>query len=213
MIALSILQIDISICYKSERSIKVSYETKKANKRRKKIPLFRDRAFVGKGIDIGCGRDILNRKVFKKITSIEGFELADGNAQYIHKHKEKESYDFVYSSNCLEHMDEPLDALRSWYSLVKPGGYLIFTVPDEDLYEQGVFPSRYNYDHKWTFTIYKKKSWSVKSINTVDLVRELPGCKVLRMSVIDTNYDYSKKGEDQTRGKAEAIIEVVIQKH
>jgi SAM-dependent methyltransferase len=190
----------------------MSYETKKANKRRKKMPLFKDKAFVGKGIDIGCGKDILDRKVFKKITSIEGFELADGNAQYIHKHKEKESYDFVYSSNCLEHMDEPLDALRSWYSLVKLGGYLIFTVPDEDLYEQGVFPSRYNYDHKWTFTIYKEKSWSEKSINIVDLVRELFCCKVHRITVVDTNYDYTKFDVDQTQGKAEAFIEVLLQK-
>jgi hypothetical protein len=27
-------------------------------------------------------------------------------------------------------------------------------VPDEDLYEQGVFPSTFNADHKWTFTVY-----------------------------------------------------------
>lgn len=190
----------------------MSYETKKANKRRKKSYLFKQKAFVGKGIDVGCGRDILSKKVFKKITSIEGFEPEDGDAQHIHKYREKESYDFVYSSNCLEHMDEPASALKSWYSLVKPGGYLIFTVPDEDLYEQGVFPSRYNDDHKWTFTIYKQKSWSPKSINIVDLVRELQECKVLRMLVADTNYDYSKSDVDQTRGKAEAFIEVVIQK-
>lgn len=190
----------------------MSYETKKANKRRKKSYLFKQKAFVGKGIDVGCGRDILSKKVFKKITSIEGFEPEDGDAQHIHEYREKESYDFVYSSNCLEHMDEPASALKSWYSLVKPGGYLIFTVPDEDLYEQGVFPSRYNDDHKWTFTIYKQKSWSPKSINIVDLVRELQGCKVLRILVADTNYDYSKSDVDQTRGKAEAFIEVVIQK-
>ena len=71
----------------------MSYETKKANRRRKQMPLFKDRAFVGKGIDVGCGRDILSKKVFKKISSIEGFETKDGDAQHIHKYREKESYD------------------------------------------------------------------------------------------------------------------------
>lgn len=190
----------------------MSYETKKANKRRKQMPLFKDRAFVGKGIDIGCGRDILNKKVFRKITSIEGFEAEDGDAQHIHQYREKESYDFVYSSNCLEHMDDPVCALKSWYSLVKPGGYLVFTVPDEDLYEQGVFPSRYNYEHKWTFSIYKEHSWSPKSINILEILSELKSCEILKVGIVDTNYDYSKKDEDQTRGKAEAFIEVVLQK-
>jgi len=109
-------------------------------------------------------------------------------------------------------LDEHANALRSCYCLVKPGGYLVFTVPDEDLYEQGVFLSRYNNDHKRTFTIYREKSWSTKSVNIVDLVKELQVCKVLRMTVVDTNYDYSRSGVDQTRGKAEAFIEVVIQK-
>ena len=38
-------------------------------------------------------------------------------------------------------------------------------VPDEDLYEQGQFPSTYNVDHKWTFTILKTTSWSPCSLN------------------------------------------------
>lgn len=33
-----------------------------------------------------------------------------------------------------------------------------FIVPDADLHEQGVFPSRFKSDHKTTFTIYKISS-------------------------------------------------------
>lgn len=190
----------------------MSYETKKANKRRKKSYLFKERVFVGKGIDIGCGRDLLNKSIFKKITFIEAFDHDDGDAQHIDQYREKESYDFVYSSNCLEHMEDPIAALKGWFALVKEGGHLVFTVPDEDLYEQGVFPSRFNPDHKWTFTIFKESSWSSKSINILDLLKDLEHCKIIKIELVDTYYDYSKKNEDQTRGKAEAFIEVVLQK-
>jgi len=37
-------------------------------------------------------------------------------------------------------------ALREWFQLVKPGDHLIVIVPDEDLYKQGYFPSRFNAD-------------------------------------------------------------------
>jgi SAM-dependent methyltransferase len=192
--------------------MKMSYETKKASKRRKKIQMFRERIFVGKGIDIGCGKDILNRRIFQKITLIKPFDIENGDAQYINKFEPENSYDFVHSSNCLEHMNDPLIAIKNWFSIVKERGYLIFTVPDEDLYEQGFFPSKYNYDHKWTFTIYKQKSWCSKSINILDFLMGLKNCKIITIGIIDTNYDYAKKNEDQTRGEAEAFIEVVIQK-
>jgi hypothetical protein len=50
---------------------------------------------------------------------------------------------------------------------------LIAVIPDEDLYEQGVFPSTYNPDHKWTFTMHKVHSWSDKSINLMPLLAEM----------------------------------------
>jgi hypothetical protein len=62
-------------------------------------------------------------------------------------------------------------------------------VPDEDLYEQGVWPSIFNDDHKHTFTIRKAKSWSPKSINVVDLI-DLYGVKPIKIELVDTNYDY-----------------------
>jgi hypothetical protein len=50
-------------------------------------------------------------------------------------------------------MANPESALSQWWSLVKPGGYLIVVVPHEDLYEQGIWPSRFNSDHKATFQL------------------------------------------------------------
>src|SRR4051794_15690432 len=83
---------------------------------------------TGKGIDIGCGRD----PVFP---GVRGFDVADGDANCITKFV-SDTFDFVYSSHCLEHMHEPAAALAEWWKLVKPGGVLVVIVPDEDLYEQ-----------------------------------------------------------------------------
>lgn len=193
----------------------MSYETQKANRRRKKTFLFKERVFVGKGIDIGSGKDLLKKRGFKNISSIEPFDIEDGDAQYINQYRTENSYDFVYSSNCLEHMKNPHEALKNWFSLVKENGYLAFTVPDEDLYEQKSFPSRFNPTHLWTFTISKENSWSPKSINILDIIKELDNCMIFKIELVDTGYDYSaEQGIDQTKGKkgAEAFIEVVLQK-
>ncbi|AOS44549.1 hypothetical protein Verru16b_01612 [Lacunisphaera limnophila] len=40
------------------------------------------------------------------------------------------SYDFVLSSHCLEHVANPLAALREWRRVVRPGGHLVLLLPD-----------------------------------------------------------------------------------
>jgi len=196
-------------------------ESARANRRRASSHLWQ-RVLSGRGIDIGCGDDPVNREgKFPGITSLDTFDITDGDASYVTRYKQQESYDFVYSSHCLEHLVSPFGAIREWWALVKVGGYLAFQVPDEDLYEQGVFPSRWNGDHKHTFTMYKgsnpqDKSWSPLSVNVLDLVRTLPGVKVWLLQLCDHNYDYSKKDTDQTfealPGGAEVNIEVILQK-
>ncbi|MEG1718187.1 MAG: methyltransferase domain-containing protein [Bacteroidales bacterium] len=140
--------------------------------------------FQGKGIDIGCGPDPITPEVQK-------FDINDGDANKITEYV-KDSFDYVFSSHCLEHMIQPMDALKEWWKLVKQDGYLIFTVPDEDLYEQGVFPSRFNKDHKATFTISKRKSWSSVSYNVLDMVNQLDNVELIKIELQDLNYDRSE---------------------
>lgn len=136
----------------------------------------------GRGIDIGCGNAPIR-------DDVDRFDRTEGDAEkigdYVHK-----LYDFVFSSHTLEHMTDPFSALEGWFSLVKPNGYLVLTVPDEDLYEQGLFPSIFNGDHKHTFTISKTCSWSPVSVNVVDLVKKLNG-SVEIMALQDDGYDRS----------------------
>lgn len=138
--------------------------------------------FTGEGLDIGCGKD----PIFE---NAQRFDQVHGDANHITKYIEKQ-YDYVFSSHCLEHMQDPKACIQEWYQLVKPGGYLIILVPDEDLYEQGCFPSRFNDDHKWTFTISKSRSWSPKSLNVLDLAHSLKG-QIMSLELQDHNYDYS----------------------
>jgi len=159
----------------------------------------------GKGIDIGCGNDPI-------FPNVKQFDIDDGDANEISKYVNEE-FDFVFSSHCLEHMYNPYKTIQEWWKLVRGGGYMYVLVPDEDLYEQGVFPSTYNGDHKHTFTIYKKHSWnSSLSVNIFDLIKTLRYAKIIKVELQDKNYDYTKNREDQTRKDALAQICFILKK-
>ncbi len=137
----------------------------------------------GRILDIGAGLDPITKNAIV-------FDKPQGDAQDIHKFFPENSFDTVFSSHCLEHMVDPVSAITHWYSLVKSGGHLIVIVPDEDLYEQGHFPSIFNHDHKATFTLSKSKSWSPVSINCLDLCLKLGG-KIKYLAQQSDDYDFS----------------------
>ena len=152
-----------------------------ASKTKEILNEFEINLFNGKGIDIGCGLDPI-------MPTARPFDMVDGDANEITKYVDEE-YDYVFSSHCLEHMHNPIDAIQEWWKLVKKDGHLIFTVPDEDLYEQGYFPSLFNDDHKSTFTISKHKSWSSNSFNILDLINGLPNGELLKIEIQDCDYN------------------------
>jgi SAM-dependent methyltransferase len=178
---------------------------------------FASRWFVGVGLDVGAGPDslALYAELFPRIKNVLPYDEAEGDAQVL-DNVEDDSFDFLYSSHCLEHLDDPYVAMENWIRVVKPGGHLIVDVPDEDLYEQGVWPSRYNTGHKTTWTIDKEESWSPVSINVLDLARRFRGSVLpLKIEVLDQGYRTSLwgRGIDQTRFPvAEAAIEFVLMK-
>ncbi|HPI41412.1 MAG TPA: methyltransferase domain-containing protein [Pseudobdellovibrionaceae bacterium] len=135
---------------------------------------------TGSGIDIGCGADPI-------LQSARAFDQIHGDANQISKYI-PEKFDYIFSSHSLEHMLDPLLALEDWLKILKPAGYLVVLVPDEDLYEQGNFPSRFNRDHKHTFTIQKSKSWSPKSHNILELVKKL-NVELIMIELQEDNYD------------------------
>ena len=178
-------------------------ETSKARARRAAEGCY-DSIFRGHGIDIGCGDDPVTPDCL-------AWDMPQGDAQEL-PGIPPYSFDWVYSSHCLEHMRDPIRAISRWWEVLKPNGFLFVVVPDEDLYEQGFWPSRFNADHKWTFTIHKFVSWSPVSVNVADLVAGLPKHMVLWMRQIDAGYEHSTEVWDRTAGNAEAHIEVLLRK-
>lgn len=190
-------------------------EMQKAVSRRLQDSRFTRKYFVGNGIDIGAGDDGFHKYVelFPLVTSIKSWDIPDGDAQYLADVPDNH-YDFAVTSHCLEHMTVPHIAVANWIRVIKSGGHLIITVPDEDLYEQRLWPSRYNYDHKHSFTIQKHKSWCPKSINIVDLLRKFSEqVLVHKIELLDNFYLTTVGNIDQTRYYAsECAIEIVLKK-
>lgn len=189
--------------------------TSSAAIRRMSDPNFMRRYFTGSGIDIGGRLDPLSHyaEFFPLMTAIRAWDLADGDAQFMNGVADG-SFDFVYSSHCLEHLNDPREGLANWFRILKPGGYLVVTVPDEDLYEQGQFPSSFNTDHKWTFTVFKKSSWSNRSLNLLSLFIDLgEACDVQKIERLDLNFRYDLPRFDQTMTNfSECGIEFIIRK-
>lgn len=190
-------------------------ECSKSIQRRLADSNFIRRYFVGNGLDIGGKPDplALYKEFFPLMSEVRTWDWEDGDAQYLEGVADA-SLGFIHSSHCLEHLVDPTEGLRNWFRVVREGGYLIITVPDEDLYEQGVFPSTFNRDHKWTFTVFKTKSWSDRSINLIDMIRELsPAADVIKIEQLNASYRFDLPRFDQTLTPVgECGIEVIMRK-
>lgn len=81
-----------------------------------------------------------------------------------------QSCDAVFSSHLLEHIpyENVPNVLVEWFRVIKPNGYLILYLPDEDTYpkvgEEGANP-----DHKFNVN-YNKIVWPMKDVGGWDLV-------------------------------------------
>lgn len=196
------------------------HESSKAIFSRLKDARYATRYFVGNGIDIGAGPDALGQygEFFPLMKSCRAWDMPDGDAELLATVADA-SFDFVHSSHCLEHMRNVAVALDNWLRVLKPGGHLVCLVPDEDLYEQGQFPSVFNGDHKHTFTIHKTASWSNHSINLTELLSNTY-CEILikKIELLDATYRYrlpdliGKRIDQTLTPVGECAIEFVVKK-
>ena len=190
-------------------------ETSKAVIRRLHDSRFASRYFVGHGIDIGCGDDSLIKyqQQFPLITDVKSWDIPDGDAQYMQTVQDN-TFDFVHSSHCLEHVRDPYEAFRNWIRICKPGGHIVTTIPDEDLYEQGQWPSTYNGDHKTSWTIAKTESWSPVSNSVMAFLFSFADqVEVLKVELVDSSFQYNQARYDQTAfGISECAIEFIVRK-
>ncbi len=139
--------------------------------------------FAGKTvIDVGCGFDPVVPWAFP-------FDHAHGDANLLATYFPPATFDVVHSSHCLEHMRDPGEALAQWWQVLKPGGVMITVVPDEELYEQGYWPSIFNDDHKWAFTLDEgRPTWPGHLAHLPTIHLALPGAELVDVQKHDRAY-------------------------
>jgi len=188
-------------------------EQSKAAKRRFNDGYFHSRYFVGRGIDVGSGNDSLSQyiNVFHGIKSIRNWDAVDGDAQYLDNVPDNE-FDFLHSSHCLEHMVDVSLALENWVRVVKPNGFLIITVPDFEIYEHGVWPSHYNEDHKWTFSMIQLQYKANHNIVAPKFFSGVPYTILEKVQLITEFYNPLVFSDQTLQPNTECCIEIILRK-
>lgn len=100
----------------------------------------------------------------------------------------KDAFATVYASHILEHMPDPVTAVRRWYEVLAPGGHLVIMVPHRDLYERRIrLPSVWNDDHK--FFWHPEVGDGQDTLGLRDVVcQAAPGVEVVSVRVLDTGW-------------------------
>ena len=186
------------------------YEATKAIKRRGKD--LNDKLFTGSGVDIGAGPDCISKHGYNAYN----WDLKDGDAQAMASVKSN-YFDFVHSSHCLEHMVDPKLAIQNWVRICASGGYVVIMVPEENLYEHGMWPSKFNSDHKWSFKIHSGTPKLPKSLNITDLLKLIwKDTEIISILRVEDRFStHMHKDIDQTGPESgpECAIELILRKN
>lgn len=103
----------------------------------------------GVGLDLGCGK----WKLYDHFIGVDSGKQWGGRVTDVMHSCEDlslfatQSMDFVFSSHLLEHIEDYRAALKEWWRVIRPGGFLVLYLPHEDLYPR-VGQDGANPDHK-----------------------------------------------------------------
>lgn len=85
---------------------------------------------IGEGVDIGCGKE---EWCFPDATPIEKSFSFDMDSVKDDAHNlPKNNYNYIFSSHCLEHLDNYVTTLNYWVSCLKTEGVLFLYLPHPD---------------------------------------------------------------------------------
>lgn len=127
------------------------------------------------------------------------------------------AFQTVYASHILEHLPDPVEAVRNWWRVLEPGGNLIVAVPHRDLYEKRrEHPSPWNPRDRegggghLTFWL-PDRADPPDTLSLLDNMRAaIPAADVLDFRVVDEGYDYLLPEDVHPVG--EYSIEMVLRK-
>ena len=81
------------------------------------------------------------------------------------------------------------------------------------MYEQGFWPSRFNHDHKWCFSISGLKLHE-RHVVLLDQRRLFHAAEVLKLELVERGYNHALSPHDQSLSIAcEPAIEIVCRKN
>ena len=160
--------------------------------------------------DIGCGDGKLLRDLLSENVSVVGIEpdpvarsvapagvsVLEGSAECLPSSLPRGAYDAVVVSHVLEHCASPATALRNIYSLLKPGGTALITVPNNN--SEGL---RYSGPAwRWLDVPRHVNFFTSRSLSTL--------CNAAGLSVVEVEYDgYCRQFTDKWAGEELRISE------
>ena len=131
---------------------------------------FAQKVCAGNGVDVGC---------MKKEWAYPGAIPIDisfpGGFHALNLPFNPDGFDYIFSSHCLEHLDNWVETLQYWHSRLKLGGVIFLYLPNMD--EQNYWRPWHNKKHLHYLTpdILKKyvsdlpEMWSFGSVSHTDL--------------------------------------------
>lgn len=139
-------------------------------------------------VDIGCGNlktfdDSIGVDIVKKGDIIAQIGGDSGSAADVQADVskplpfEEASFDVGVARHVLEHMLDPIDAMRNWLKIIKPGGKLVISLPNEYLIRS--IPMNPEHMHAWTPETF------INFLNTVG------GMKILEMWDSENNISFT----------------------
>ena len=122
-----------------------------------------------------------------------------------------DTFDTVYASHILEHLTDPITAIKNWLRICKKGGVVFISIPHRDLYERKKeLPSKWNADHKYFFL--PGMSEPPNTFSFADILKSAIGMDwnyVTKVDIIDTSTNHDKPDE---HANGEFSIEAIIYK-
>lgn len=166
------------------------------------------RYFKGSGIDVGCGADNIGiyRNKFPKMRTVRGWDLEDGDGELLASVGDN-TVNWVHSSHSLEHMRSWSNALKNWTRVCVRGGYVICTVPSWEMYEHRTWPSRFNSDHKWAFSLVEHGG---PVVLLSEEVLSMFGDVVILREITDGYNPLDNRDQTAIENPAECCIEFVL---
>jgi SAM-dependent methyltransferase len=159
-------------------------------------------------LDIGFSGYSTGCSTFPNLGGVQGIDLdsiIDG-VKYdgLHLPYPDNYWQIIYSSHMIEDVENPVEYIREHFRAVKKGGFLIYYLPHQWLYERKDNPpSKWNGCHNHFYT-------PAKFLGVIEEALDLRSYRVRRCQDCDDGYDYSIP--DNQHAVGEYSIEVVLEK-